>query len=563
MARMYPNQLSDNVQSEAERVLYEKFRDDLDNSYVVFHGVTWQALNSDGRPRDGEADFIIAHPDRGVMVLEVKGGVIRCDPRRDYWTSEDKNGRIHTIKDPFYQARNSKYVLLDSLNAMLNMPYRRINIVDAVAFPDVDIVAQLPGLNKPREIVLDRGDLLNVSAWVGQCFAYGRGSDSQRDTAPGSEAVTALMNLLGKTWELRPVLWGDFRHEERQLIQLTQQQYTILDVLNRQRQVLISGCAGSGKTMLAIEKARRLAQQKFRVLFVCYNKSLARDLKRKLAQTEYLRIAHYHGLCYEMADQAGRMPTKPQDFQAQKRFFDQELPEALMDAADRLQHVRYDAIIVDEGQDFLEDWWIPLQTLLRDPDSGILYIFFDDNQRIYQRLNAFPIQSEPYVLSTNCRNTQSIHKKVVKFYRGDGSTLPTVKGPLGRPVEIVKIRASSQMVTTVHEICRHLMIEEKIPSDEIVVLSPVRQKSQLSGKYSSDVPLTNTWPPPAGQVFATTIHDFKGMESAVVILVEAELWPSGWADLEPLLYVACSRARHHLLIVLPENAPAKLQGLFT
>ncbi|MGB4952069.1 MAG: NERD domain-containing protein/DEAD/DEAH box helicase, partial [Rhizobiaceae bacterium] len=397
MARMYPNQLSDTVQSEAERVLYAKFRDDLDNSYVVFHGVTWQALDGNGRPRDGEADFIIAHPVRGVMVLEVKGGVIRCDPRRDYWTSEDKNGRIHTIKDPFYQARNSKYVLSDSLNAMLNMPNRRINIVDAVAFPDVDIVAQLPGLNKPREIVLDRGDLLNVSAWVGQCFAYGRGSDSQRDTAPGPEAVTALMNLLGKTWELRPVLWGDFRHEESQLIQLTQQQYTILDVLNRQRQVLICGCAGSGKTMLAIEKARRLAQQKFRVLFVCYNKSLARDLKRKLAQTEYLRIAHYHGLCYEMADQAGRMPTKPHDSQAQKRFFDQELPEALMDAADRLQHVRYDAIIVDEGQDFLEDWWIPLQTLLRDPDNGILYIFFDDNQRIYQRLNAFPIQSEPYV----------------------------------------------------------------------------------------------------------------------------------------------------------------------
>lgn len=563
MARMYPNQISDNVPSEAERILYARFRDDLDNSYVVFHGVTWQSVDGNGRPRDGEADFIIAHPDRGIIILEVKGGAIRCDPHQDRWTSQDRKGQVHTIKDPFYQARQSKYVLLDSLNDMLNRPPRHINVIDAVAFPDVDVVSQLPGLNKPRQIVLDRGDLLNVSAWVGQCLAYGRGADNSRDVAPGPEAMTALMNLLGKTWELRPVLWGDFRHEENQLIQLTQQQYMILDVLNRQRRVLISGCAGSGKTMLAIEKARRLSQQKFRVLFTCYNKSLARDLRRKFPQTEYLRIAHYHGLCYEMAEEAGMMPKKPQDAQAQKLFFEQELPEALLEAANRLPHVRYDAIIVDEGQDFVEEWWIPLQTLLRDPDNGILYIFFDDNQRIYQRLDGFPVQSEPYILSTNCRNTQNIHKKVVKFYTGADAMLPTVKGPLGRPVEIVKIKDSAQLITTVHELCRHLVTEEKIPSDEIVVLSPIRQKSQLSGRQLSTISLTNTWPPPAGQVFATTIHDFKGLESAVVILVETEQWRFGWADLESLLYVACSRARHHLLIVLPENAPAKLHNMFT
>lgn len=562
MARMYPNQLSDSVQSEAERVLYGKFRDDLDNGYVVFHGVSWQAIDGDGRPRDGEADFVIGHPDRGIMILEVKGGIIRCDPRRDAWTSEDKRGNVHTIKDPFYQARKSKYVLQDSLNNMLNLSHRRINIVEAVAFPDVDIITQLPGLDKPREIVLDRGDLLNVSAWVGKCFAYGRGSASQRDTAPGSETVEALMNLLGKTWELRPVLWGDFRHEENQLIQLTQQQFTILDVLNRQRRALISGCAGSGKTMLAIEKAQRLAKQKFRVLFTCYNKSLARDLQRKFPQTEYLRIAHYHGLCYEMAAEAGLMPARLGDSQAQKQFFEQELPEALLEAVDRLQHVRYDAVIVDEGQDFLEDWWIPLQSLLHDPDEGILYIFFDDNQRIYQRQKSFPVHSEPYVLSINCRNTQAIHKKVVKFYSGDDGIFPTVKGPLGRPVEIVRIKDSTQIITAVHEICRRLMIDERIPSDEIVVLSPIRQKSQLPGKRSLEISLTSSWPPPAGHVFTTTIYDFKGMESAVVVLVETERWSFGGGDLESLLYVACSRARHHLLIVLPENAPEKLQALF-
>lgn len=86
MARMYPNQLSPDTASDAERRLYAAFRDELDNRYTVFHSVAWQSLDPDGRPRDGEADFVIAHPRRGIPVMEAKGGAIRCDPRTGRWT---------------------------------------------------------------------------------------------------------------------------------------------------------------------------------------------------------------------------------------------------------------------------------------------------------------------------------------------------------------------------------------------------------------------------------------------------------------------------------------------
>lgn len=566
MARMYPNILSDDVASEAERLLYEQFRDELDNSYTVFHQVSWQAVDGQGRPRDGEADFIIAHPQRGIIVLEAKGGAIRCDPNTGKWTSIDRNGQVHSIKDPFYQARQSKYALLDQIEKMLNMPSRRINIIDAVAFPDVVIARSLPGLDKPRDIIMDQTDLLNISSWVGNCLAYSRGSDTQRDTAPGQEAIEALMELLGKSWELRPALWGEFRREQEQIIRLTEQQYVILNALSRHRRVLISGCAGSGKTMLAVEKAQRLARQKFRVLFTCYSKSLASDLRRKLPASENLHIFHFHGLCYDMADKANIMPDRPpkDDTEKQRLFFEQELPEALMEAVDRLQHIRYDAIIVDEGQDFLEDWWVSLQMLLREPDEGILYIFFDDNQRIYDRLAGFPIQDMPYSLTVNCRNTQSIHRQVVKFYNNPDN-VPAVQGPPGRPIEIVYIESDNQLHLRLQEIIRHLIEKEQVPNDEIVVLSPLRQNSQL---WTESLPpgsiiLADIRPPKPNQIFATTIHDFKGLESAVIILVETERWPANLGELDSLLYVACSRACNHLIVILPNSASAKIRRRFS
>ena len=166
--------------------------------------------------------------------------------------------------------------------------------------------------------------------------------------------------------------------EKGEFIRLTRQQYLILEVLNRQRRAAICGCAGSGKTMLAAEKATRLAHQGFRVLLTCFNKDLAADLRRRLNPSPNLFIAHFYDLGYRLAKRANVLPVSEDD----EKFFSRQLPEALMEAADALE-VSYHAIVVDEGQDFRDSWWLPLQMLLRDPDNGILYIFFDDNQRLY------------------------------------------------------------------------------------------------------------------------------------------------------------------------------------
>lgn len=581
MAQMYPNRLSPETQSFAEEQLYAAFRDELDDSYTVFHGVAWQSLDADGRPRDGEADFIIAHPQRGILVMEVKGGDIHYDPSEGQWSSIGAGKKIHSIKDPFAQARHSKYVLEDQLQRRLGWEDRRPisrrplaslgrlpeqmavdrgprpNLGHAVAFPHVFVNAVWLGPDRPREIVLDMTDLTDLPRWVNTTLAYWRGKESQRNTAPGEKAVNALMSLLGKAWELRPALWGKFLQEREKLIRLTEQQYLVLDVLNQQRRAAISGCAGSGKTLLAAEKASRLAQQGFRVLLTCFNKNLAIYLRLRLKPSPNLEVIHFHGLCSDLAERAHIRPV----FRDKKEYVNQLLPQALMDAADRL-NVRYDAIVVDEGQDFRENYWIPLQTLLHDPDDGILYIFFDDNQRIYGQRSPFPIQQPPYSLTVNCRNTQSIHRQVLKFYNGDPA--PIALGPVGRPVEVVEFDGVSGLRATLSSLIDRLTGKQEIPTDKIFILTPLtHEKSHLWNKpLDGKISLTDARPLGPNQVFCSTIHSFKGLEGAVVILAEMDRWPTELGDLEYLLYVACSRARNHLIVLLPTNAPPKIRKLF-
>ena len=107
MARMFPSQLDPATKSHAERIMYNAFRDQLDNTYVVFHNVAWLSLDRRKHPQDGEADFVLAHPDFGVLVLEVKGGIINRDLGSKQWSSTDKAGNAHPIKNPIEQAKGN------------------------------------------------------------------------------------------------------------------------------------------------------------------------------------------------------------------------------------------------------------------------------------------------------------------------------------------------------------------------------------------------------------------------------------------------------------------------
>jgi len=104
MSQMYPVLLDPDTKSPAERRLYEAFARELDDEWTVLHHVKWIGHDDRGRPRDGEADFVVAHPHLGILVIEVKGGRIRFDEITGHYISTDRNTVEHDAGDPFEQA---------------------------------------------------------------------------------------------------------------------------------------------------------------------------------------------------------------------------------------------------------------------------------------------------------------------------------------------------------------------------------------------------------------------------------------------------------------------------
>ncbi len=545
MAKMIPKRPHPDTKSRAELRLFAAFEKQLPKDYTVFHSVSWQLRNSRSGAKDGETDFLVAHPDFGLLIVEVKGGHIRYDGLEDQWYTYDIK-----IKDPFKQGRNNKYSLLEKLKELPYWRNRWITVGYAAAFSDVSVKGDLR-LDAPRELILDQSDMKELQSWMKQALTFLRGRTSQHNALEQTD-VAELINTLSPSLDLPPLLSVDIESQSQEQERLTREQFMMLNFLGRRRRVAISGCAGSGKTMLAYEKARRLAEQDFEVLLTCFNVNLAEWLHWESEETRptNLRLTNFHRLADELVQRAG-LPTGPYN----AAYFEKILPERLVEATDRLGS-QFDAIIVDEGQDFSDNWWLPLQMLLHDPDDGILYVFFDDNQNLYGGTKHLPLESAPFPLPHNCRNTQHIHRQVLPFYCSDQT--PTAIGPQGHPVEHQTYSNSNELKRLLRQLLHRLVVEEEVPAWDIVILTPkARQRSQLwqlgpLGNFQLvDEPSNAT-----GDIYCTTIHSFKGLESPVVILAEIDndqIW-----NLEPILYVGCSRARNHLVLLTADDLADKI-----
>ena len=553
MARMYPTPIQPATDSEAERILYRELERQLDDTYTVIHSANWQFPDKNRRAQNGEADFIILHPEKGMLVIEVKGGSIQRDAASGQWTTVSRLGQTYLIKDPFDQARKSMYKLVADFANLPNLP-RDYTSGSAVAFPESHVGNIQLGTDMPRTIILDDQQINEVATWINRVYDHYRGTKSPQLVYLGAKSVQIMRQRIIPDISIRPVLWGDIQREQQEMVRLTQEQFRLLLLLSEHHQARIKGPAGSGKTMLALEKAQQIARGGNKVLYLCFNVSLAEAITRKLGTNPPFDVKSYHSLCYEFATLAGTPPTK---WTVDETYFNQILPDALIDALDTIS-LRYDAIIVDEGQDFRDSWWLSLQLLLTDQERSTFYVFYDDNQRIYSQDHDWPIKTAPFSLVTNCRNTQSIHRLVTKYYQG----VPiSVQGPAGRPIEVVRYDTSEEQVHVLGILLEKLVTRENIPTEEIVILTPFKKVNSplWMTPLGNQFHLTENWPAEKNGIYTTTIQSFKGLESKVIILADLDRWPM--QEMESLLYVACSRASHHLCVVLPKQLSVDKRSL--
>jgi superfamily I DNA and RNA helicase len=146
--------------------------------------------------------------------------------------------------------------------------------------------------------------------------------------------------------------------------------------------VEIRGGAGSGKTWLAVEKARRLSAAGKRVALMCYSRGLAEYLNRRVDRLARGQRPAYVGTFHSLGTGWGVLPGSDDD----SAYWETDLPQTMLSLArDRPYAELFDAIVIDEAQDFAESWWPAVLAALRNPEAGELYVFSDEKQRVFAR----------------------------------------------------------------------------------------------------------------------------------------------------------------------------------
>jgi len=541
--RKLPPDITSNPLRSAECKVYERLKKVLEDPFVVFYSRPWLGLTPYGEEKDGECDFLIAHPDLGILAIEVKGGAVAYDPEGERWTSRDRWGFVHKIKNPAQQATSCKYQILNKLNNSSVWKRRFIRARHGLIFPDSEEPEEDLGADIPLHICCFLDEFENdLRGWILNRFGE-PDRNSFREQPLGEDGVAALEELLSHPFKLHVPAGNILAEDDTRIETLTHQQFHILETIQDIQRAVIAGGAGTGKTVLAMEEAIRCANAGMHVLLTCYNRPLAAEIGRFLKPWNKVTVATFHELCFKLANDAGIQIPEEQN---QSRLFREVYPEILLQALKSPTEQRFDAIIVDEGQDFFPNWMSALDAALNPKGKGLFRVFIDSNQSVYNNINTIPKEFHliPIRLTLNMRNTKRIHSIVQEYYSGYAVN-PI--GPEGVNVEWITASSFQDICRKIDDKLYQLVSQERVSPSDIAVLMENGQyikecvpKGRLGGQECrrADEPEENA-------VIIDTVRRFKGLESRIVILAAT----NGLIGNRELIYVALSRARTHLIIV--------------
>lgn len=544
--------------SAVERRVFAALQAGLPDDWVVLHGrrvvLPAEPARADRaerrRPVEGEADFAVIAPRRGLLVLEVKGGrEVACDG--DGWYSRDAHGQRHAIRDPGAQAQKVLHALKDFLRARRGCPLHPddLRFGFGVALPDAVVPGDV-GPALPRAFALDADDLGGVHAAIERLFDA---NGIARDGLDARFPAFAVAALAGPFHLVRP-LGARLAEQEERLVALTDEQVRAFELLADEPRVVVRGVAGSGKTLVAMAAAERLAAAGQRALFLCFNAPLGRHLAR---QARGVVVRTFHAHCLELAERAGlqaRIPAAPT-----QAFYDDESPQLLADALARLPDERWDAVVVDEAQDFRASWWPPTKALLRDAARGRLFCFLDPAQDVY---GGAPAAADGFVqarLDFNCRNTGRIAGWAGRFARHVARIVPGT--PEGDAVveRAVADGDEAAMAAAVGAELRRLLVDERLAPGQVVVLSAhgrARSAVWRAGAGPSGLPAggvrlvapddPSAVDPAVDAVRFSSVHRFKGLEADAVVLCEVRDGMGALGDV--VRHVGGTRAKHWLSV---------------
>jgi hypothetical protein len=555
--------------NEPELVMRKCLEDALaDKPWIVVQNLLVQDPDAVGTR---ELDFVVIDPERGLLIIEVKGGDYRHSPEHG-WHRFVRGDIRFGDREPPQQAISAMYALVRALASYgshdeRHPPYLHgwfLALIDAhVDFGTVPLSARnhILGASQCR----DPARLLRELEEMFVALAAKYPEVPQGERSPMRRIVDRhILPTMKSALYVRDEIMNA-RVVEHDVMRPVR---GIVDATHRLDRVQIEGFAGTGKTYAALHRARREIADGRRTLVTCFNEPLATVLGRTLrarpvddatpldaVRSGRTVVANLHALAESVANGLGRAPSS--ELAAGARY--DAMITTLADAARAGELGAFDSIVIDEGQDFTPAMLDALEALA-GPGARIAF-FHDPNQAIYRRNDPAATARRfgpPLVLRENLRNSVSI----TEFLRSlDPTRLEGIEAPPsvreGQPVVVAEFApedADGQR-KAINRIVRHLVDREDVRLEDVMLLSPFRRdRGCLAGETMiAGFPLVNlaeSFNHGAGDVPAVrweTLHRFKGLEAPAVILHDVR----GAAEnvsYEAIL-TACSRAQHALYIL--------------
>lgn len=546
MPRCYPAEPVFGDGAQAERAVWEVLRRQLPADAALFYAV--RLIEGD---RSQEIDLLVAWPGVGVAAIEVAGGLVTRDASG--WT-EHSGGEQRAI-DPVAEIRDERDLLQRMLEERRS-PAARARSVHLVALPHTPVPATVESPDLSRDLILDRDDLTRAAQLVRRAIEqHGNGrTDAGGASALSKAGLNSLVDLLSAQMPSQADALAAACDDEHRLGHLTRDQANVLDLFEYYPRLIVTGGAGSGKTWLALEQARRRSHAGDRVAVICRSRGLARYLQRMVEEWDARERPAFVGIPHDLLVRWGTAPTPPDSAAAAADYWAEALPKALYDSAVRRPDVEcFDALVVDEAQEFGEVWWSALSECLRSPQTGGLALFTDNGLSDEWRRAGAPVDVAPMVLTENVRSSRQIARLTESFAIEEFL-------PRGRKRAAVRfVDVPEAYAPTLADVAVDALVDEGWSPGKVAVLT-TDAASPTDGDATPVEAYADYWDDflEGRDVHRGGVQEFQGLERAVVVLVV-----NGFPDLErarQTLYAGLSRARSLLVVIGPGDVIEKVGG---
>ncbi len=597
MARMIPSYLSKEVKSSGEKEIFELFNNSNNTEgWIVLHSLNLpQMIDSPHK----EIDFVVLAPGLGIFCLEVKAGGISVED--GIWSTTDRYGREYKLaKSPFQQAEDGMHSLLNIVKNRFSIREKESNLLFSygVMFPYIDF--SFEGIEAERWRVFDERYNGKIDEYIknlskNSCKLYQKCIWFNKSSSLPTEAdVKNLKYLFRPNFEKCIIPKKQLRNAITKISKFTEEQYSCLDNIGLNKRILFQGAAGTGKTIIAVEAAKRSFCKSNKTLFICFNKLLGEWLRYQLKDYYYKDIGWigtFHSYLRSIVDNDRGLKDR---YGETDKYYKEILPNEAKKKIRDGYIEKFDRLIIDEGQDLIKEDYLEILDLLLKGGLrvGKWNIFCDfEKQNIFtedctkeKMLNILESRANffNYQLNTNCRSTKPVAEEISNIFHVNYTrTLP--ENINGIQVDYESYGNEKTENEVLEDVLRNLK-EQKIEPKDITILSSHRADTSKSiikdfinlpiyRKEYNIIDFTDNHPLYLNRNSITfgTIYKFKGMENSYIILIDLAKDLNRYRHFnnkdqllkrfDNLLYVGMTRARFGLIVIADKAMLDELKRL--